>query len=488
MKDIAKRPIRRIDPNELVCSERNVHTLSAPDEGRIFYRCDGPTGFRLMVTANGHRAFYMVYRSRIGGQGRTYKIGLADDLSFKEAKTRAEAIRGLVAQGRDPFAEDQIVHAAARTSQVVTLREAFNYYLAAKRHNLDPKTVQADEQTRDAMPSRLMNATAEEITPALFRDAVRDVTKAPVMQNRHLSRIKAVLRFAHREQKIGRLPAIVAMQRPHVERKRDRVLTEREIATLWSAADLVAPKMPRGGKAFAASVRLMLLLGTRRGETQLAEWDELDLEGEAPRSEAVPKGQPMWYIPAEHRKGERQRKRPHWIPLPPLAVSILRDLQAITGERPLIFWKAGESARSYMMKRLLEEMKGLGQTAPWSPHDLRRTCSTWLGEMGCSQDVNDLILGHVRKGVIAHYDHSKRLGERASWLQRWSERIAEITGLSEPGSEVLLHVYEAANGLPEIRTARGPEHGRRYVGAFPAIDAVRRAERMTREALRRSPN
>jgi integrase len=417
----------KVESVEQLCSERNVHTLPLPSEGdRALYKCAGPTGFRLMVNRSGRRIFYLNYRAR-GGPARSYRIGPAEDLSFKEARARAETIRGLVAEGRDPVAEEQAAAKAKKVSRVVTLREAFDYYLAAHRHQLDGKTVKAHEQTRDALPAAFMASPAEEVAPPLFRRAVKEATQAPIMQNRHLSRIKAVLRFAYTEQAITRLPAVLVMKRPNLEPKRDRVLTTDEIRTLWKAVENIAPSMPRGGRAFAASMRIMLLLGTRRGETALSEWGEFDLDGSARRSDAVQHDQPMWYVPAAHRKGELDRKRPHWIPLPSLAVAILRELRSVTSDKPRVFHKAGEQARTYMMNKLLAEMKRLGQPEPFTAHDLRRSCSSWLGEMGCPHEINDLILGHVRKGVIAHYDFSMRLPERAEWLQKWARRVEEIT-------------------------------------------------------------
>jgi hypothetical protein len=54
-----------------------------------------------------------------------------------------------------------------------------------------------------------------------------------------------------------------------------------------------------------------------------------------------------------------------------------------------------------------------------------RTCSTGLGELGCPDELNDLILGHVKRGVLAHYDYSKRIPERADWLRR-TRRLEEM--------------------------------------------------------------
>ena len=78
------------------------------------------------------------------------------------------------------------------------------------------------------------------------------------------------------------------------EIKRERVLTDKEIAAVWKAAD---------GGPFGAIVRLLLITGQRRGEVGGMHWSELDLEGR------------VWRIPEERSKGERE----HQVPLNDLA-------------------------------------------------------------------------------------------------------------------------------------------------------------------------
>jgi hypothetical protein len=55
--------------------------------------------------------------------------------------------------------------------------------------------------------------------------------------------------------------------------------------------------------------------------------------------------------------------------------------------------------------------------------------------------------------------------------------------LSDNSAAAQLHVYTTANGLPELRATREPANGRVYVGAFPPLDAIAEAERITRAAL-----
>jgi hypothetical protein len=192
----------------------------------------------------------------------------------------------------------------------------------------------------------------------------------------------------------------------------------------------------------------------------------------------------MWYVPAEHRKGQKDRKAAHWIPLPPLAVATLRELHIVTSAKPKAFYKAGYQARTYMLGKLLAEMRRKGFGEPFSFHDLRRTCSTGLGELGCPDELNDLILGHAKRGVLAHYDHSKRIAERADWLRRWADHVAECVGLA--GSQAvpgpLLHPYETSAGLPEVSATKEAARGRRYLGAFTAAGVARQLEEMARRA------
>jgi hypothetical protein len=78
-------------------------------------------GFRLMVTAKGYRAYYLIYKPRGVSQARAHQIGPAEDLSYKEAKSKAETIRGLVAAGKDPVGDEQAARARKQSSRVVTL-------------------------------------------------------------------------------------------------------------------------------------------------------------------------------------------------------------------------------------------------------------------------------------------------------------------------------------------------------------------------------
>jgi integrase len=87
-----------------------------------------------------------------------------------------------------------------------------------------------------------------------------------------------------------------------------------------------------------------------------------------------------------------------------------------------------------MMGKLLGEMRRKGFRESFSFHDLRRTFSTGLGELGCPEELNDLLLGHARRRVLAHYDHSRRIPERAAWLRRWADYVGNGVGIAQDAS------------------------------------------------------
>src|SRR6202022_1946856 len=103
--------------------------------------------------------------------------------------------------------DEQAARKRKKSTRVVTLRDALDYYLEVHQTKLDHKTVLGYEQTRDALPPSFLQEPAENVTPAMYRQAIKDVTRAPVMVNRYLSRLKAALRFARSESYIDRLPA-----------------------------------------------------------------------------------------------------------------------------------------------------------------------------------------------------------------------------------------------------------------------------------------
>jgi len=117
------------------------------------------------------------------------------------------------------------------------------------------------------------------------------------------------------------------------------VLADNEVKRLWDALDALTaapgdPVLETGKRVprhvVAAAVKLLLLLGTRRGETLNMRWADIDERAQT------------WTVPGMFRKGGRT----HVVPLPPLALRVLIDLRAVSDEGPWVFvGRSGAPAR-----------------------------------------------------------------------------------------------------------------------------------------------
>lgn len=188
--------------------------------------------------------------------------------------------------------------------------------------------------------TRLPKALAA--TPAEPPQAGRSAPRAGQDQqpardaNSILRFFKASMRWAAKEEMLPP-SAVERMSLPNQQATRDRVLAPHEIVAVWRATEQNAPEHPRHGQAVAALFKVLLILGQRLGETLAMRWTDLNLTAE----------QPLCTIPASVRKGRLGRERVHILPLPPLAVTVLRNLQRVAGTRERVFHKVSYNAREF---------------------------------------------------------------------------------------------------------------------------------------------
>jgi integrase len=192
-------------------------------------------------------------------------------------------------------------------------------------------------------------------------------------------------------------PAAIVRRR-RIEHSRTRVLTDNEIRAIWKA--LVKIGYPGGD-----FVRGLFLSGQRRNEVQ-----------GMPRKEV--KDDTDWVIPASRNKG----KRDHLIPLS----RPLRELFASTPDSgPFMFSADGENpyAGQVRLKRILDQECGVSD---WTFHDIRRTVSTRMAELGVPLEVRRHLLNHSRPKLDQVYNVYEFRAEKLRALEAWAERLAWI--------------------------------------------------------------
>jgi integrase len=227
----------------------------------------------------------------------------------------------------------------------------------------------------------------------------------PAEANLVFADMRATLRWALARGDLDRDP-IAGMTAPSPQRPRERVLDAAEIRHLWNAIPTAAlPREMDCGRI----LKLCLITAQRVGEVAGMLRGELDLNART------------WSLPGSRTKNGF----PHVVPLSPLAMDIIQQALADSGDRARLFVMPPNAVARFIERSRL----GLPH---WTPHDLRRTALTQMAILG----IEPIVLGHVanhrttvRSGItLAVYVRHSFEAEKRSALERWAERIAELVG------------------------------------------------------------
>jgi integrase len=186
------------------------------------------------------------------------------------------------------------------------------------------------------------------------------------------------------------------------KKPRQRVLNDDELRRIWVATDML-------GHPFGQFVRMLLITGQRLREVAEARWDEFDLE------------RGLWTIPPERMKGDAA----HEVPLPPIAVDLLRSLPRHAG--PCVFSTTkGKSPISGFSKAKVALDRLLGDMPGWVYHDLRRTVRTHLSGLPVPDLVAELVIAHAKPGLHKVYDQHGYRDEKRRALELWASKLMSI--------------------------------------------------------------
>ena len=263
------------------------------------------------------------------------------------------------------------------------------------------------------VPKSWKHEPASSITRRQVRDLVEGLAEtAPIMANRVLACLRKVFNWALGRELIEANPC-AGIERPAAEHQRDRVLSPDEIRRLWKALDDEDPPT-------AALFRLYLLTAARGYELRTMRWEDVDLESG------------WWTIPAERSKN----RLAHRVPLSPLAVLILWDLQARATKSPWVFSSTGPEGYRVSIQKAALRVRAASRV-DFTPHDLRRTAASHLtGELKISRLVVSKLLNHVERGVTAIYDRASYDQEKRQAVDKLARYLKAIVA-AKPTEKVV---------------------------------------------------
>lgn len=439
-------------PHERLTPALVERLRAEPGKARTAYfdtHTKAPRGLALRVSASGERSWYLVATLPSTKAKAWVRLGDARTLSLHDAREAARVEAGRIARGVNPNEERRSAREAVergkreaeRQGSEPTVAGLVRMYVNGRQDRLSSVTHKEYLRTLavDIEPSALGRMKAKDALRSHVREFHARLAKnGPFQADRALVLLRAAYRWGADEEVAPDVPLVdrdpTRAIDPHKRgsaKVRTRSLvnasakaerdTWGEIVTFWNGTEAQAVV----SRAF---VRLLLLLGLRRGEAATAFWKDVDLDGDTP----------VWHVPAEVRKGRvagsAGERRALDVPLPPLAVRILRELREATAGSERVFpklWLGGLGA----------ELKAATGLADLTLHDLRRSMTSGLQRLGAAPHVLAAALGHVETGGAdsdAHYRHGGRFEEHAIWLRRWAEHIERLTGQDERKGEVVV--------------------------------------------------
>jgi integrase len=378
-------------------TKSTIDTLPTPEKEIVFWDQTLP-GFGLKITPKGRKVFIVLYRGAGGGSRlRKYTIGPYGRITLHNARIEAQKV--LAARLEGPASEKLD---ARRRLTADTVPELIGLY--GKLHLSQRRS---GREVMQILQRDLVERVGSRSVHSISKRDVIDVVNAvidrgsPVAANKSLKVVKSFFNWCVGRAIVERSPC-VGIRAPTVERARDRVLTDRELAAIIRAA------RQRGGP-YGAIVEILARTGQRRDEVARMSWDEVDLDHR------------VWTLPAARTKNEK----PHVVQLSDPAAAVI-GAQPRSGR--FVFSRNGTTPVGDFssQKRRLDE---LCRVSHWRLHDLRRTTVSGMASLGVAPHVADKILNHVAgtiSGVAAVYQRHEFLKERRDALEYWGAHVEAL--------------------------------------------------------------
>lgn len=371
------------------------------------YKIADGEGLFLFITPSGAKYWRMKYF--FAGKERVLAVGVYPHITLADARERRAQARRLLAVGTDPG------EAKKEAKRIATLNAA-NTFEAVAREWIEKRRHQWAPITTEVKLARL----EKHIFPKLGNRPIADIAPPEVLAMLRVVEAKGTLETAQRAMQIcgqifmysiatGRavrnpVPDLRgALTSPVVKHR--SYLKETELpAYLEKLGAYIGDPLTK------LALRFLLLTFVRSGELRAAQWSEIDWD------------KAEWRIPAERMKMNEL----HLVPLSNQAMGVLRDLQKLSGHRPLIFPNSHNPATFMSENTMLYALYRMGYHSRATGHGFRSTASTILNEHGFHADVIERQLAHCeRNKVRAAYNHAQYLPERRKMMQWWADYIDE---------------------------------------------------------------
>jgi integrase len=375
------------------------------------YKVTDRDGMYLLVSPTGAMTFRFDYR--LNGRRETVIIGRYGPAGVSLARAREKLIEAklMIQDGVSPAHEKR--RDKRRIKEAKSFGEFGERWLQDARMAESTRAMRRSIFERDILPAfrkRLLKEILPEDLRALCEKVKARGAPATAVHVRDIVKLIFAFAILHGEKvanpadEVG--PASIATFVP-----KDRSLSPSEIRIMLGQIEHVAT-LP----TIRLGIKLILLSMVRKSELQDAVWDEVDFENA------------VWSIPKERMK----RSKAHNVYLSQQMLDIFIALKTCAGNSKYVLpsrYDADAPMSRATFNRItvavVERAKKEGlPLESFTVHDLRRTGSTLLNELGFNSDWIEKCLAHEdgrsSRGIYnkAEYEHQRR-----HMMQEWSNLV-----------------------------------------------------------------
>ncbi len=367
-------------------------------------------GLYLEVAPSGGKWWRLKYR--IDGKEKRLSLGVYPDVGLKDARERRDEARKQVAAGIDPSlhrkaVKDSKTTAAANTFEVV----ARQWYLE--------KSPEWAESNR----GRIIRRLERDIFPWIGSKPLSTITTPLVLETLKRISDRGLIETAHKARQSCRQVFVYAIQRgltkanpidategalPSVKNKNFAAITDPvKVGEFMRAVDAF-----KGTLTVQCALRLAPLVFVRPGELRQAQWADIDLD----RS--------LWTYSVS------KTDTAHIVPLSKQAVSILREIQPLTGHGQYVFPGARTHTRPMSEAAVNAALRRMGFDTQneITGHGFRAMARTILHErLKFDPAIIEHQLAHkVSDSLGTAYNRTKFLDDRVAMMQAWADYLDEL--------------------------------------------------------------
>jgi integrase len=379
---------------------------NAKGAARPYKLADGG-GLHLYITPAGSKLWRL--KCRYGGREQLLSFGAYPAVSLADARQRREDAKRQLAEGKNPAIEKKRAALAARAAQGAAFAKVAEELIAKReREGLTAATAK-NLRWYASLLTPIGGRPVGEVEAFELLAALQKIEAS----GRHETAVNTRA-FAGR---VFRYAVATGRARHDVAADLRGALTAPRVTHRAAILDAAgAGQVMRaidgytGQKPTRLALAMMAHTFPRPGELRLADWGEFDFDART------------WRIPAARTKMRKE----HIVPLSTQAGVIIREMQAVTGGKGLVFRSLRAGGRPLSENTLNVALRTMGYGKDqMTAHGFRAMASTLLNECGrWNPDAIERALAHGDSDTVrGAYHRGAHWAERVQMMQWWSDHL-----------------------------------------------------------------